>query len=237
MDRGDDHYESASRRREIECVRRTRDSRPDSDSKLDPSERGRLRCLQGLGHLRALEKEAETLIASRPAARAELADMGAAAAWRLGRWDALENFLDVLDKDSGGGGGSLESGGLSGGDFSGRPGGEAAVGRVLLALHRRDAAGVARAATAARDAVITPLAAAAMEGSYRRAHPAVVQLHLIREAEEAMEAVASLDAAEETRNGANAGSVAERKRGRGVALGHHARVPRDALGPLSLIHI
>jgi serine/threonine-protein kinase ATR len=74
---------------------------PDSDSKLDPSERGRLRCLQGLGHLRALEKEAETLIASRPAARAELADMGAAAAWRLGRWDSLETFLDVLDTSAG----------------------------------------------------------------------------------------------------------------------------------------
>jgi serine/threonine-protein kinase ATR len=67
------------------------------------------------------------------------------------------------------------------------------VGRVLLALHRRDAAAVSRAATAARDAVITPLAAAAMEGSYRRAHPAIVQLHLIREAEEAMAAVASLE--------------------------------------------
>ena len=64
---------------------------------------------------------------------------------------------------------------------SGRPGGEAAVGRVLLALHRRDAAAVARAATATRDAPCTPLAAAAMEGSYRHAHPAVVQLHLIRE--------------------------------------------------------
>jgi len=32
-----------------------------------------------------------------------------------------------------------------------------------------------------------------MEGSYRRAHPAIVQLHLIREAEEAMAAVASLE--------------------------------------------
>ena len=84
------HYESASRRRENvvgDFARR-------ENSKLDPSERGRLRCLQGLGHLRALEKEAEALIDSRPAARAELADMGAAAAWRLGRWDALENFLD-----------------------------------------------------------------------------------------------------------------------------------------------
>ena len=100
------HYESAPRRREMECVRRTRDSGPDSDSKLDPSELGRLRCLQGLGHLRALEKEAETLIASRPAARAELADMGAAAAWRLGRWDSLETFLDVLDANAGIGAGT-----------------------------------------------------------------------------------------------------------------------------------
>ena len=182
------HYESASRRGEGESLGANALSQ---DSKqLDPAERGRLRCLQGLGHLRALEKEAETLIASRPDSRAELADMGAAAAWRLGEWDSLENFLDVLDKS-----GAPVDGGAAGvgGDFAGRPGGEAAVGRVLLALHRRDADGVARAATAARDAVITPLAAAAMEGSYRRAHPAVVQLHLIREAEEAMEAIVSLD--------------------------------------------
>jgi serine/threonine-protein kinase ATR len=164
---------------------------------LDPAEWGRLRCLQGLGHLRALEREADVLIAQRPAARAELAEAGAAAAWRLGRWDPLERFLSVLDDaNSGMGGGASSGGGSGGGGFGGadgRPGGEAAVGRVLLALHRRDAVGVARAATAARDAVITPLAAAAMEGSYRRAHPAIVQLHLIREAEEAMAAVASLE--------------------------------------------
>ncbi len=90
------HYESASRRGEGESPGANALSQ---DSKqLDPAERGRLRCLQGLGHLRALEKEAETLIASRPDSRAELADMGAAAAWRLGEWDSLENFLDVLDK-------------------------------------------------------------------------------------------------------------------------------------------
>ena len=207
------HYESASRRREMECVRRTRDSGPDSDSKLDPSELGRLRCLQGLGHLRALEKEAETLIASRPAARAELADMGAAAAWRLGRWDSLETFLDVLDANAGIGAGTEGGVAGGGGDFSGRPGGEAAVGRVLLALHRRDAAGVARAATAARDAVITPLAAAAMEGSYRRAHPAVVQLHLIREAEEAMEACVSLDTERERLGTLSKTSGSKRSRG------------------------
>ena len=161
---------------------------------LEPAEWGRLRCLQGLGHLRALEREAEALIAQRPAARAELAEAGAAAAWRLGRWDSLEGFLGVLDANAAGGAGIAQgAGGFGGAD--GRPGGEAAVGRVLLGLHNRDAAAVTRAATAARDAVITPLAAAAMEGSYRRAHPAIVQLHLIRESEEAMAAVSSLDAA------------------------------------------
>ena len=129
------HYESASRRREMECVRRTRDSGPDSDSKLDPSELGRLRCLQGLGHLRALEKEAETLIASRPAARAELADMGAAAAWRLGRWDSLETFLDVLDANAGIGAGT--EGGVAGG------------GGGLLRAARRRGGGRARASGAA----------------------------------------------------------------------------------------
>ena len=161
---------------------------------LEPAEWGRLRCLQGLGHLRALEREAEALIAQRPAARAELAEAGAAAAWRLGRWDSLEGFLGVLDANAGGGAGIAQgAGGFGGAD--GRPGGEAAVGRALLGLHNRDAAAVSRAAAAARDAVITPLAAAAMEGSYRRAHPAIVQLHLIRESEEAMAAVSSLDAA------------------------------------------
>jgi serine/threonine-protein kinase ATR len=182
------HYESA--------LQRTRGSLPAGESSssasaagaaLDPAEWGRLRCLQGLGHLRALEREAAALIPGRPAARAELAEAGAAASWRLGRWDALENFLGVLDAESS----ANAAPGAAGGGFGGahgRPGGEAAIGRVLLGLRAGDAAAVRRAATAARDAVITPLAAAAMEGSYRRAHPAIVQLHLIREAEEAMAA-------------------------------------------------
>ena len=44
-----------------------------------------------------------------------------------------------------------------------------------------------------------PLAAAAAEGSYRRAHPTITQLHLLREAEEAMAAVTSLERATEGR--------------------------------------
>ena len=227
------HYESASRRGEtLPIGNNGNNPHGDDSTQLDPAERGRLRCLQGLGHLRALEKETETLIASRPAARAELADMGAAAAWRLGEWDSLENFLDVLDASGAPADGAGGTSGVGGGDFSGRPGGEAAVGRVLLALHRRDADGVARAATAARDAVITPLAAAAMEGSYRRAHPAVVQLHLIREAEEAMEAVMTVDAKAGVTNGLLK-STAGGKRSRGSGGG--ARAVAEAFdGPLGI---
>ena len=109
-----------------------------------------------------------------------------------------DRFLGVLD-DAGSPSQAGTTGGGSFGGEHGRPGGEAAVGRVLLALHQRDAEGVARAATAARDALITPLAAAAMEGSYRRAHPTITQLHLLREAEEAMAAVTSLERATEGR--------------------------------------
>ena len=183
------HYESALQRRGADV---------EPTASLDGAEWGRLRCLQGLGHLRALEREANALIAQRPAASAELAEAGAAAAWRLGRWDSLEGFLGVLD-DAGSPSQAGTTGGGSFGGEHGRPGGEAAVGRVLLALHQRDAEGVARAATAARDALITPLAAAAMEGSYRRAHPTITQLHLLREAEEAMAAVTSLERATEGR--------------------------------------
>ena len=61
--------------------------------------------------------------------------------------------------------------------------------------------------------MITPLAAAAMEGSYRRARPAVVQLHLIREAEEAMEACVSLDTERERLGTLSKTSGSKRSRG------------------------
>ena len=66
---------------------------------------------------------------------------------------------------------------------------DAAIGRVLLALHKNDGHAFQVACASARDALITPLRAASMEGSYLRAHAALVQLHLLQEAESSYNAV------------------------------------------------
>ena len=52
-----------------------------------------------------------------------------------------------------------------------------------------DEVGFRRAMKSARDAVLAPLAAAAMEGSWHRAHPSLVRLHLLQECEAGFEAV------------------------------------------------
>ena len=146
------HYESASRRREMGvCAARAIPGPIPIPSSTRPNSGGCGVCRASATCARWRRRRRRS---SRPGPRRarELADMGAAAAaWRLGRWDSLETFLDVLDANAGIGAGTEGGAAGGGGDFSGRPGGEAAVGRVLLALHRRDATGVARAATAARD--------------------------------------------------------------------------------------
>ena len=78
--------------------------------------------------------------------------------------------------------------------------GDAAIGRIMLALTRNnnrngvnncDEVGFRRAMKSARDAVLAPLAAAAMEGSWQRAHPSLVRLHLLQECAAGFEAVKS----------------------------------------------
>jgi len=248
------HYES-------ELSKKPPQSSSSSDA-LSPAEWGRLRCLKGLGHLRTVQRDSETLLAARRFSRnrretAALAESGANAAWRLGRWDDLESFLTKLDNENsrrGGGGihsydgnaasaGSLEqvigssrkrirstAGGgilssrlhrhqavnvfnddddvsglltnLSSSAFNPKApaDGDAAIGRIMLALTRKnnrngvnncDEVGFRHAMKSARDAVLAPLAAAAMEGSWHRAHPSLVRLHLLQECAAGFEAVRS----------------------------------------------
>lgn len=196
------HYESALQRGE-EVMNSTG---------VSVAEWGRLRCLQGLGHLRAVQREVQSMIRSRPDAPPTLAEAGAAAAWRLGQWDDLDSLLSKIDTDKS----NHVNCGLkrshrqtavapSALTPSGVPltvgvganlnveipqlSADAAVGRVLLALQKNDGDAFQSACSSARDAVITPLRAASMEGSYLRAHAALVQLHLIQEAETAWNAV------------------------------------------------
>ena len=229
-----------------------------SSDTLSPAEWGRLRCLKGLGHLRTVQRDSETMLAARRFSKnrretAALAESGANAAWRLGRWDDLESLLTKLDNEnsrrscgvhsydgtpttlsldhvigssrkrirSTAGGGILSSrlhrnqavnvfnddddvSGLltnlssSAFDPKAPADGDAAIGRILLALTRNkntnggndcDEVGFRRAMKSARDAVLAPLAAAAMEGSWHRAHPSLVRLHLLQECEAGFEAV------------------------------------------------
>ena len=247
------HYES-------ELSKKTPKSSSSSDT-LSPAEWGRLRCLKGLGHLRTVQRDSETLLAARRFSRnrketAALAESGANAAWRLGRWDDLESLLTKLDNENARRGGGMHSydgtvtttaslehvigssrkrirSTAGGGILSSRlhrhqavnvfnddddvsglltnlsssafnpkapADGDAAIGRIMLALTRNnnrngvnncDEVGFRRAMKSARDAVLAPLAAAAMEGSWQRAHPSLVRLHLLQECAAGFEAVKS----------------------------------------------
>ena len=196
------YYESALQRGEVDA----------DNLGISASEWGRLRCLQGLGHLRTVQREVEGLIRTRPEAPPTLAEAGVAAAWRLGRWDDLNSLLGKIDSDSA----NVINTGMkrsyrqmnaihSALTPSGMPltanlgtslsadlpqlSADAAIGRVLLALHKRDTRAFQVACTSARDALITPLRAASMEGSYLRAHAALVHLHILQEAESGFDAV------------------------------------------------
>ena len=79
------HYESALQRGE----------EPLNNSGVSVAEWGRLKCLQGLGHLRTVQREVENLIRTRPNAPPALAEAGAAAAWRLGQWDDLKSLQEA----------------------------------------------------------------------------------------------------------------------------------------------
>ena len=121
------HYESSLGRRATRTRTRTSDASDVTRTVSVPAtvpkpprsnpRRGRS-CLQGQ-HLR-VGARGGALIAQRPAARAELAEARAAAAWRLGRWDSLEGFLGVLDANAGGAGIAQGAGGS---EADGRPGG------------------------------------------------------------------------------------------------------------------
>ena len=196
------HYESALQRGE----------EPLNNSGVSVAEWGRLKCLQGLGHLRTVQREVENLIRTRPNAPPALAEAGAAAAWRLGQWDDLKSLLGKIDSDNsshasvgvkrshrhtGTAPSALTPSGVPltlGSNYqlnteSPQLSADAAIGRVILALQKNDDHAFQMACSSARDALITPLRAASMEGSYLRAHAALVQLHLLQEAESSYSAV------------------------------------------------
>ncbi|GBG70226.1 hypothetical protein CBR_g6357 [Chara braunii] len=147
---------------------------------------GMLNCLLNMGHLQAMVTLVDGLIARVRQVRKEWCTRGVQAAWRLGNWDLLSEYLDGASGEhqregSGSGGSSGSSGDCH------YLGGDAAfdmdLAKTLQALQRRDRGAFTSHLTHARQGLLPPLAAASME-SYVRAYPLIVKLHMLREVED-----------------------------------------------------
>ena len=60
-------------------------------------ERGRLRCLLELGHLDAVVDQTMGMTLRAPQLESTLVPLGVEAAWKLMKWDDLDNFLERID--------------------------------------------------------------------------------------------------------------------------------------------
>lgn len=60
-------------------------------------ERGRLRCLLELGHLDAVVDQTMGMTLRAPQLESTLVPLGVEAAWKLMKWDDLDNFLEKID--------------------------------------------------------------------------------------------------------------------------------------------
>ncbi|KAB2602641.1 Ataxia telangiectasia-mutated and RAD3-related [Pyrus ussuriensis x Pyrus communis] len=97
---------------------------------------------------------------------------GVQAAWMLGRWDLMDEYLSGADEE-----GLLCSSSESNASF------DMEVAKILQAMMKKDQFSVAEKIALSKQVLIAPLAATGMD-SYVRAYPFVVKLHLLREIED-----------------------------------------------------
>ena len=126
---------------------------------------GLLRCLRNLGHLQTMLTHAEGCMKSFPHEAAYFCDSALQAAWRLGRWD----LIDELTKKGG-----IEERKKTF-DFH--------LAQVLFDAESGNEDEFKRNVRKARLSVLEPLAAAGME-SYHRAYPFLVRLQMLSELQE-----------------------------------------------------
>lgn len=101
----------------------------------------------------------------------EWSTKGLQAAWRLGQWDLLEEYVTRADENSF----THVSKGISSFDLS--------LAKILQTLQMRDHNKFTEHLLHCRQTLLAPLAAASME-SYSRAYPYVVKLHMLQELED-----------------------------------------------------
>ncbi|XP_031124475.1 serine/threonine-protein kinase ATR isoform X2 [Ipomoea triloba] len=131
-----------------------------------------LNCLLNMYHLQGMVTYVTGLMSRIPEYRKMWCMQGIQAAWRLGRWDLMDEYLNGADKE-----GLICSNAESNASF------DMDVAMILQAMMKKDQFSVDEKIALSKQSLIGPLAAAGMD-SYARAYPFVVKLHMLRELEE-----------------------------------------------------
>ncbi|CAL5376955.1 unnamed protein product [Camellia sinensis] len=131
-----------------------------------------LNCLLNMCHLQAMVTHVDGLISRVSQYKKTWCMQGVQAAWRLGRWELMDEYLNGADEE-----GLLCSSSESNASF------DMDVAKILQAMMKKDQFSVAERIALSKQALIAPLAAAGMD-SYIRAYPFVVKLHMLRELED-----------------------------------------------------
>ncbi|KAG0457231.1 hypothetical protein HPP92_022388 [Vanilla planifolia] len=133
---------------------------------------GVLNCLLNMCHLQAMVTHVDGLVCRLPQYKKTWCMQGVQAAWRLGRWDLMEEYLSVAETD-----------GLVCGSCESTTSFDLGLAKILQAMIKKDHFLVAERVAQSKQALLVPLAAAGMD-SYMRAYPYVVKLHLLCELED-----------------------------------------------------
>jgi len=137
-----------------------------------------LTCLRNLGHLQAMLTQSQGEIRNYPYHAHEFRASALQAAWRLGRWDLVEEHMSAAVAN----GDFTQKNGISKMPFESR------LATVLLSMHDGDQQAAHKKLEPLRQCVIQPLAAASIE-SYERAYPHMIRLHMINEIERSFRVV------------------------------------------------
>ncbi|KAH7278933.1 hypothetical protein KP509_38G065100 [Ceratopteris richardii] len=132
---------------------------------------GVLNCLLNMGHLQALLTHVDGLILRIPENKRSWSMWGVQAAWRLGQWKLLEEYVHGADGEEG------QSAAIDSNSMF-----DLNLARALLAMQKKDSLAFSKAIIQCRNGLLAPLAAASME-SYSRAYPVIIKLHMLHELE------------------------------------------------------
>ncbi|CAA6663251.1 unnamed protein product [Spirodela intermedia] len=131
-----------------------------------------LNCFLNMCHLQSMVTHVDGLISRIPQFKKTWCMQGVQAAWRLGRWDLMEEYLSGAANE-----GLLCNGSESSASF------EMDLAKILQAMMKKNRFAISERIAQCKQALLVPLAAAGMD-SYIRAYPFVVKLHMLCELED-----------------------------------------------------